>query len=208
MKFKVMAAALLIAIAAVYYFMDATESGGDEVQIEVSEASGSRSEKEAGIKDSNCTEENVKEVEGPEAPAEYENMFIDVDGAVKKPGIVRLPEGSRVFEAVELAGGLSSDADTSSVNMASELNDGEKIYIPGKTETKGTTAALRNGMININTADFEILQNLNGVGPATAERIIQHRNAYGKFNKIEDIKNVSGIGDKTFEKFKTQICVK
>ena len=146
-------------------------------------------------------------------------IMVDVAGAVVEPSVVELPENSRIFEAIEKAGGLSKEADTTATNLAEILTDGQKIYIPTKQEVKDsqseatssdTTNYLVTGQskrININSADSDMLQELSGVGPSTAEKIISYRNENGKFKKIDDIKNVSGIGDKTFEKFKDKITL-
>lgn len=152
-------------------------------------------------------------------------IMIDVAGAVQNPSVVELPEGSRVFEAIQRAGGLTKEADTDYINQAELLTDGEKIYIPTKQEVQesqkdndfpGSIGLAGNGysheagqsrLININTADSGTLQQLSGIGPATAEKIINYRNENGKFNSIEEIKNVSGIGDKTFEKLKNKITI-
>lgn len=149
-------------------------------------------------------------------------IIVDVAGAVASPSVVELPDGSRVFEAVEKAGGFTVEADTSMINQAEILTDGQKIYIPTKQEirqlqsTEEGTASVnsidpsgthRSGLVNINTADSAALQQLTGVGPATAEKIIDYRNQNGKFKTIEELKNVSGIGEKTFEKFKDKIKV-
>jgi competence protein ComEA len=107
------------------------------------------------------------------------------------------------------------EADTGTINQAEILSDGQKIYIPTKQEmisgnSGGNFAGSitrQSGLININTADSAALQEIPGVGPATAEKIISYRNENGKFNTIEDIKSVSGIGDKTFEKMKKKITV-
>ncbi len=151
-------------------------------------------------------------------------IYVDVSGAVKEPSVIMIAEGSRVFEAIEAAGGVTKDANISQINRAEILEDGTFLYIPTDSEVKDGTAAAASsgsyngdttgsssgsgqGKININTADSTALQELNGVGPATAEKIIDYRTNIGKFNKIEDIKNVSGIGDKTFEKLSPHIKV-
>lgn len=142
-------------------------------------------------------------------------IVIDISGEVNEPKILTLPEGSRVFEAIKLAGGLKKTAAIDEINQAAILNDGEKIIIPKigalitSNNTNGTNNSLTNikRLININTANAELLDGIQGVGPTTAQNIINYRTNTGKFNKIEDIKNVTGIGDKTFEKLKGQICV-
>ncbi|MCL1808503.1 MAG: helix-hairpin-helix domain-containing protein [Clostridiales bacterium] len=150
-------------------------------------------------------------------------IVVDIEGAVKAPGIVRLPEGSRVNDAVVEAGGLAAGADTMEVNLAARLSDGDKVYIPKEaeqqsdspaavgivtSEVSGQQPGIASGsMININTANSEQLQALNGVGPATAQKIIDYRESSGGFKKAEDLMNVSGIGSKTFEKIKDKIIV-
>lgn len=146
------------------------------------------------------------------------SIFVDIGGEVMTPTVAELPEGSRVADAIEAAGGLTDKADLSDINRAAFISDGEKIFIPSVDEKSGYGAdgssdALSggsyssDGKININTADSQQLQQLTGVGPATAEKIIAYRTENGRFKSIEDIKNVSGIGDKTFEKFKDSIRV-
>ena len=142
-------------------------------------------------------------------------IYVDVDGQVERPGVYELSSGSRVYEAIEKAGGLKSSADTSGINQAEPVKDGQKILIPKKGSDKAASrktggSAAKNegqGKININTADSAELQTIVGIGPVTAEKIIDYRDQNGNFDKIEDIKNVSGIGDKTFEKMANDICI-
>lgn len=143
-------------------------------------------------------------------------LVVDIDGAVKNPGIYEVDEGTRLYEVIEMAGGLSEDADTTLINQAEVLYDGEKVLLPtvvessGDSDGSGTGASAgitADGRININVADSTILQEIPGVGPATAEKIIAYRDANGRFKSIEEIKNVSGIGEKTFEKIKDLITV-
>ena len=118
---------------------------------------------------------------------------------------------------VDAAGGLRKDADTAGINQAALLIDGEKVYIPKKGETAASALeplqpqeAADSGFsakVNINTATSEELQTLDGVGPVTAEKILSYRNSNGAFQNIEEIKNVDGIGDKTFENLKEHITV-
>ena len=153
------------------------------------------------------------------AIASPQMIIVDIAGAVVNPSVVELPAGSRVFEAVEKAGGLTSEADVKWINQAEMLTDGQKIYIPTKQELKdiGTDVPLSDlpgivkqsgqGRININTADAETLQQLPGIGPVTAQKIIDFRNKNGKFCSIEEITDVSGIGEKTLAKFKDKITI-
>ena len=147
---------------------------------------------------------------------------MDIGGAVKNPMLAELPDGSRVDDAIQAAGGLKQEADMSSINRAEFLLDGQKIYIPSLAmdadgnviegaaasgASDGTNGVSSSGKVNINTADSTQLQTLNGVGPATAQKIIDYRQSNGSFSSVEDIKNVSGIGDKTFEKLKDSITI-
>ena len=201
---KVIAGVLLLVIAFTLY-LGKILSSGDDITI-------SKLPQEESGYISNATDEAV---------LINSKIIIDVAGAVVKPSIVELPVGSRVYEAIDLAGGLTNEADTRYTNLAGVLADGEKLYIPTKKEletadvntsssnSKNITSysSSQKSLININSADSNTLQQLTGVGPSTAEKIINYRIENGNFNKIEDLKNVSGIGDKTFEKFKDKITV-
>ncbi|MBR6015184.1 MAG: helix-hairpin-helix domain-containing protein, partial [Firmicutes bacterium] len=160
----------------------------------------------------------------------------------ESPGVVRLTEGARVFQAIEAAGGVVSMGDTSLLNLAQQLNDGDKLYVPftgetvtlpdgsqivagtGQAQAAGATglvsgaggaslisgasdASGAGGKVNINTATSEELQTLSGIGIVTAGKIVDYRSKNGKFSRPEDIKNVSGIGDRTYDNIKDDICV-
>ncbi len=146
-----------------------------------------------------------------------EEIYVDIGGQVKKPGVYPVKEGTRIFEVIEQVGGFTEQAEISSVNQAETVTDGQKIWIPSEEEAGAAAlgpgdAAVSggkraDGKININTADSGTLQEIPGVGPVTAEKIIAYRTSQGKFSSIEEIKNVSGIGEKTFEKMKDKITV-
>lgn len=145
-----------------------------------------------------------------EAAKEKGQIVVDVGGAVKNPKVVELTEGCRIEDAIEAAGGLTEDADLSNVNRAAFIEDGEKIYIPekgGEAMAGMGSEGSFDDKVNLNTATSEELQTLNGVGPATAEKILNYRQENGSFRSIEDLKNISGIGDKTFEKLKDHIGI-
>lgn len=132
------------------------------------------------------------------------NIFVDIDGAVNKPGVYELMQGDRVIDAIEAAGGLAEDAYTKNLNKARVLVDGEKIYILTLGELKNDSED--SSLININTASINELTSLPGIGEVYAKRIIDYRNVK-PFGSIEEIKNIEGIGDKTFEKIKELITI-
>lgn len=144
-----------------------------------------------------------------------ENIVIDIKGAVKHPGVYEMHAGDRVSQAIEKAGGIGEKADETQVNLAELLQDGTVVYIPSEGEEEPPQAGRRcctktgkEALVNINTATLEDLQNISGVGPSKAEAIIAYREENGRFQAIEDITKVSGIGEKSFEKIKSSITVK
>lgn len=143
-------------------------------------------------------------------------VTVYVSGAVIHPDVYTLPEGSRVKEAVEAAGGFAAQADRDRINLAQRLHDEEQVYVPQIGEedpplapptTTGSTRA-SGGKVNINTATAAELESLSGIGPTYAQRIIEYREQNGPFQQIEDIQQVRGIGEATFEKLKDQITVR
>lgn len=138
-----------------------------------------------------------------------EMLAVFVCGAVKTPGVYELPAGSRVYEAVALAGGMTDDAALSAVNQAEPLTDGQMIEIPTEEEHELRAAAEeehQDGLVNINTADLEELKTLSGIGDSKARNIIAYREKNGAFKAVEDIKNVDGIGEGVFAKLED--CIK
>ena len=130
---------------------------------------------------------------------------VHVCGEVQFPGVYTLYSGSRVDEAVKQAGGFTFKADTTGINLAKEIADGEQIYIPPFEENAGETG--KNGLVNINKADIEMLCTIPGIGETRAKQIIDYRKKNGSFQKIEDIMNVTGIKEGTFEKIAPYITV-
>lgn len=155
-------------------------------------------------------EEEYEQTAGEEESAPV--IFVDIGGAVNAPGVYQVSQGTRLFEVIDMAGGLTEDADADSVNRASFVEDGQKIIIPEKGEGGGgvQSSALpadnagAGGLININTASPDELKTLNGIGDVMAERIIEYRSEHA-FKSKEDIMSVNGIGTKLFEKIKDRI---
>lgn len=159
-----------------------------------------------------------------------EKIVIYVAGAVKNEGIYELDENSRIADCIEKAGGLTDDANIKVINLAFVLEDGMKVYIPKNSEINevkdetstyvskengsantGTTTSkntsVKSSKININTANQTDLETLPGIGPSTAQKIINYRKENGKFGSIEDIKKVSGIGESKYSKIKDYITI-
>lgn len=140
-------------------------------------------------------------------------IFVHLLGAVAAPGLYELRQGDRAVDAVAAAGGFTPDADQAGVNLARPLVDGEQIRVPvvGETPVAGTSqtgsSPTPGGKVNLNTADTAALDTLPGVGPATAQRILDWREENGRFTAIEDLMSVSGIGDKTFADLKDLVTV-
>ncbi len=153
--------------------------------------------------------DDVGSAEGSPVSALSEVAYVDICGEVKVPGVYKVDTETRVFQVIELAGGLTNDADYTELNRAEKVFDGQKIIVPKKGEPasctgQGTDSA-DDGRVNINTADSSLLQTIPGIGPSKASRIIDYRETVGRFSSIEEIMNVSGIGEATFQSIKDYI---
>ncbi len=142
------------------------------------------------------------------------HVYVDISGCVKNPGVYELESTSRIFEVIDKAGGFTDKADTSQINQAETITDGMKIHIPERGESGGDTSSSSDSsdntdssLVNINSADADTLQQLPGIGPVTAEKIIAYRQENGAFDSVENIMDVDGIGDKTYQKIKEHITV-
>lgn len=146
-------------------------------------------------------------------------IFVHIDGWIQNPGVYEIKENDRVNTIIEKAGGLKEGASIKSINLAARLSDGDKIYIPNREEEKqiettevkgnntGTVKITKNSKININKASITELKQITGIGESTANKIIDYRDNVGKFKKIEDIKEVKGIGDSKYESIKDKITI-
>jgi len=150
----------------------------------------------------------------PTSPPTLAPVRVYVSGAVATPGVYTLPPKSLVDDAIKTAGGATADADLDRINLAQEVRDQQQIHVPRKGEAAtpsapepGGGAAPGGTKININTATLAELDTLPKIGPVTAQYIIDYRAKNGPFKKIEDLKNVSGIGDATFEGLKDLVTV-
>lgn len=134
-------------------------------------------------------------------------LYVEVCGCVNIPGVYEVTEGTRVYQVIEMAGGLRGDADSKSINKAESVADGQQIYIPSKDEAIAPAEDTGTELVNINKASMDELMTLPGIGQSKAEAIISYRESGGRFETIEDIMNVSGIKDAAFNKIKELICV-
>lgn len=173
--------------------------------------------------DLTITNEIDSNIEAESSLQEINMIIVHITGAINKQGIVELKQGSRIADAIEKAGGSLETADLDKVNLAYVLEDGQKVYIPKIgdeievfeyiTEGSGNNVIIDDEdkrddtQININKASQTELELLPGIGPSIALKIIEYREENGKFDNIEDIRNVTGIGDSKYNNIKDKICV-
>ena len=199
------AVVLLIVAAVVAVLMSATAQGGSTSDLPSDRATLPLSSSSWG---------------SPTAAPSAAALLVHVTGAVRKPGLVSLPGGSRVVDAVAGAGGLADDADAAGVNLARPVADGEQLVVPrvGEAPVAGASAAAGvsggggsgpggSGMVNLNTATQQELEGLPRIGPALAQRILDWRAANGRFTQPTDLLKVSGIGQKLFDGLKDSVVV-
>lgn len=161
-------------------------------------------------------EEETPGEEAPEATVPPRKIFVDVCGAVANPGVYELDADSRVFHAIDAAGGFLKEAASEYVNRAKSISDGEQVYIPTREEVQQQSLPALSGAgvndqadakVNLNTADKEQLMTLSGIGESKAEAILAYREESGGFQTVEDILNVPGIKEGTLAKIKDDIAV-
>ena len=152
---------------------------------------------------------------------DLETIMVHIDGEVVTPGIISLKAGSRIADAIHACGGTTDISDISKINLAYELKDGQKVYIPSIYDVEDVEyiqndagnnviipdTSSSSALVNINSATQAELETLPGIGPSTAAKIIDYRNKNGDFKNIEDIMNVSGIGESKFNNIKDYICI-
>ena len=211
----------LVVIFALIFFWT---SGGTKDKIEIS----SQNPDNPGISDGQTVSGSDSVADEADAMNETKaQIYVDLGGEVNHPGVYEVSSGTRLFQVIEKAGGLKDSADTDSINQAEAVTDGQKIIIGSKDETspyytgsgylqttqhdagteggssgKAVRETENGSVVNINLASMSELQLLPGVGPSTAQKIVDYRQQNGKFQRIEDIMNISGIGEKTFENLK------
>lgn len=235
--FVAVALALVLMIVLAGYAFCASLSGGFEVRAQdaastsVSGDAGNEAvqavEGEEGDAEKAASGQSVENVVLPSSGDGTGQLCIHVDGCVASPGVYYLPAGSRVIDAVTAAGGATEKARTDAVNLAQELQDGQQIVIPSRSESQatpsdggavaasggaqgsgeGASSSGAGGMVNINTAAAEEFETLKGIGAATAEKIVADREANGPFSSIDDLTRVSGIGEKKLAAMRDRLCL-
>jgi competence protein ComEA len=155
---------------------------------------------QAGAPTASRPPERVALARAPAAPL----LVVHVVGAVRRPGLYRLKEGARVADALELAGGTTAKAELSLVNLAAPVADGIQVVVPrrGAAPAGGPGAPAAAGPVQLNSATVEQLDALPGIGPVTAQRIVEHRQAHGAFRSVEELDAVPGIGPARVEQLK------
>ena len=211
---------MVLNIGKVKEFEEKETTGNIEKNITVSEESKDNKEKEGNEEDK---KENISSETG---------IFVHIDRYVNNPGVYQIKENERTNVLIEKAGGLKNGYSIKNINLAAKLSDGDKVYIPsieeektlgnqnnnisvntvGKHTNNGNNSnnnvnITKNNKININTANVSELKQITGIGESTANKIIDYRQNVGKFKKIEDIKEVKGIGDSKFESLKNKITI-
>lgn len=193
---------LILMLVFIGYYIIKKTSNSEYISLEINENENT---------ENNIIDEKIEE----------KDIIIHIAGAVQKQGIVKIKEGSRISDVIESAGGITEDADLSKINLAYSVKDGQKIYVPSVNDKENINTITedlgeniidndninKTSKVNINTASQTELETLNGIGPSTALKIINYRSENGNFKKIDDIKNVPGIGDSKFENIKNDICI-
>ena len=207
-KIGLILAALLIVILAFIWLFSIYGNDPPKNEMKKSQESNNEIEFKLGIKEK-----------------ENKTIMVDISGEIITPGVVKLPEGSRIIDAITAAGGKTEDADLSKVNLAYILDDGVQLYIPryneklekeivqtepgvGIIQEGINTTSKKDSKVNINTANKEKLATLPGIGEGTAEKIIEYRSKTGKFKAIDEIKKIPGIGESKFKSLKDKITIK
>ncbi|MGG0460570.1 helix-hairpin-helix domain-containing protein [Priestia aryabhattai] len=198
---------ICLAVGLAFYIY---RTGGEKPESSLQTSDIIKAESSATKKEGESSEQVISSQDSP-------FVMVDIKGAVQKPGVYQLPKDARVKDALAQAGGATKEADLRQLNLASKLQDEMAVYIPAAGEeippsspvssisSSGTSN--NQPLVNINTANTDELQTLNGIGPSKASAIVSYREENGLFQTVEDLGQVSGIGEKSLEKIKAQITV-
>lgn len=198
---------ICLAVGLAFYIY---RTGGEKSESSLQTSDMIKAESSAATKEGESSDQVISSQDSP-------FVMVDIKGAVQKPGVYQLPKDARVKDALAQAGGATKEADLRQLNLASKLQDEMAVYIPAAGEeippSSPVSSISSSGtsndqpLVNINTANTEELQTLNGIGPSKASAIVSYREENGLFQTVEDLGQVSGIGEKSLEKIKAQITV-
>lgn len=198
---------ICLAVGLAFYIY---RTGGEKPESSLQTSDIIKAESSATKKEGESSEQVISSQDSP-------FVMVDIKGAVQKPGVYQLPKDARVKDALAQAGGATKEADLRQLNLASKLQDEMAVYIPAAGEeippSSSVSSISSSGtsndqpLVNINTANTDELQALNGIGPSKASAIVSYREENGLFQTVEDLGQVSGIGEKSLEKIKAQITV-
>ena len=225
-QYKLYFAVGLVLLVLIFVMWTRKETQKDEL-IDFNEDKSAAFANKESLNDDENDKEQVKAAAKKQVIDKPQNVTCDISGAVKNQGVYTLKKGARLNELITAAGGLKTNAQIKNVNRALILNDQDKIRIPYKgekitkkaivesyssdsaepnsAEVASDTSVAENNKVNINTADAAQLQKLNGIGEKKAQQIISYRQKNGQFKAVDELKQVSGIGDKTFAGLKDQL---
>ena len=219
---KVIVIITIISIILVFYYFNHIKNMKDieitnesELTQDIEEGKDDKQKKKEYEEETKEKEVNSKEEKNQKIQNEKyrERIMVDVEGAVNMPGIVELNENERIVNVIERAGGLKENANLRDINLAEKVEDGMKIYIPTNDEIldkkeevlkdkKDTKTKGQNKKVNLNRATQTELETIPGIGPSTAVKILNYRKEKGNFRKLEELKEISGIGESKFNKMK------
>lgn len=198
---------ICLAVSLAFYIY---RTGGEKPESSLQTSDMIKAESSATKKEGESSDQVISSQDSP-------FVMVDIKGAVQKPGVYQLPKDARVKDALAQAGGATKEADLRQLNLASKLQDEMAVYIPAAGEeippSSPVSSISSSGtsndqpLVNINTANTDELQTLNGIGPSKASAIVSYREENGLFQTVEDLGQVSGIGEKSLEKIKAQITV-
>lgn len=217
--------AIIIGVCGVVYCIHKNSNNNNsDITIDISKNNSTEKEtveKEVLEKETQAQEISTSPIIKESELTTVNQIYVHICGSVNNPGVYMCDSNSRLFEAIELAGGFTQDADETYLNLVEKISDGQRIYVPNKDETASSDMLLADknvtnitsqannqtsSLININTASKEQLMTLPGIGEAKALDIISYRSKNGDFKNTEDIKKISGIKDSAYSKIKDLIC--
>jgi len=214
----IIGAAIVLAIGVYCSFTLCSCESSTQIDSDLSDLTSLVSDALTDSEDSDQEQTQTQTAENEESTTDsittIKTLSVHVCGAVMNPGVYELNEGDRIIDAINIAGGFSTDASRDYLNLAQLLSDSIQIYVPTVTEVEegyssstGSGTSINSTLVNINTADINELMTLPGIGEYKARNIVDYRNSNGSFGSIEDIKQVEGIKDGVYTQIQNLICI-